>query len=538
MNLNRHAKETTSVTTRIALLAVAGFGVGLFSGCADHFEFEDASGDVKSRSTGQSYERTSETQEEGTYETSSDEEESSGSDSSVDSDEGSTEEPSGEEERAWIGVNQKLQWMKEDILSIETPAEREDIRYIDMANLSNSDISDAELETARQALSFALNSLSFGQKVVEPEPVDSAGTILRVDLDDYGWDHETWAEITELYPYAVSYDEDSLVFPRDERYAERLREETGAAIPYVQADWLISEGTQAPLYYDILELPSTVEEFEAQLGIDIDTNIDEDNVDRAGFSDSTLSEQNRVIERHELPNSRGALWVGYTFESETDERNIFANPLDFQEDGREYLFNLPNGMQAYYLSDEEGQRLDKAPQELVTDASRPDNAVQSGLSCMGCHNGDGIIPKDDEVREFADENLPAIERDEVLGVYPEASRLESLQSEDAERFEQARDAAGVDSDANVPVLRTVLRYESNMTPEDVAGVLGITTERLREELDASLGALPDEILPLRNSGGTIDRETFEGIEDEVVCAIGLGEPIDNDGQRLNCDEVL
>lgn len=537
MDLNRHTKETTSVATRIAVLAVAGIGVGLFTGCAEHFEFEDASGDVESRSTGQSYKRTSESQEEGAYET-SDEEESSESDSSVDSDEGSPEETDGgDEERAWVGVDQKLQWMKDDILSFETPAEREDIRYIDMGNLSNSDISDSELETARQALSLALNSLSFGQQVVEPEPVDSAGTVLRIDLDDYGWDHETWAEITELYPYAVSYDEDSRVFPRDERYAERLREETGASIPYVQADWLISEGTQAPLYYDILDLPSNVEEFEAQLGVDIDTNIENDNVDRAGFSDSTLSEQNRVIERHELPNSRGALWVGYTFESETDERNIFANPLDFQEDGREYLFNLPNGMQAYYLSDEEGQRLDKAPQELVTDASRPDNAVQSGLSCMGCHNGDGIIPKDDEVREYAEANLPAIERDEVLGIYPEESRLESLQTEDAERFEQARDAAGIDPDASVPVLRTVLRYESNMTPEDVAGVLGITTERLSEELEASIGSLPDEILPLRSSGGTIDRDTFEAVEDEVVCAIGLGEPIDNDGERLDCDEL-
>ena len=73
----------------------------------------------------------------------------------------------------------------------------------------------------------------------------------------------------------------------------------------------------------------------------------------------------------------------------------FDSPA-FDHDGGEVIFHLPNGLQAYLLVDAAGQRIDKAPVEIVSDPSRPDRSVLNGISCMGCHN-QGMIIKSDQV---------------------------------------------------------------------------------------------------------------------------------------------
>ena len=103
----------------------------------------------------------------------------------------------------------------------------------------------------------------------------------------------------------------------------------------------------------------------------------------AGFSDSGVSNNNRVLERH--ISRYGAYWKSYDFAGSVGKQDIFTNPLSFTHDGGEIVFNLPNGLQAYYLADAGGNRLDAAPISIVRNPAASDPTVRNGLSCIGCH---------------------------------------------------------------------------------------------------------------------------------------------------------
>lgn len=433
------------------------------------------------------------------------------------------------QKRKFKTIDKKLRQMEKDLIAIRNPADRAETRYVSLTHLYNGKMKKQKLQAIRESLFFTLNSLSKGRTIVLPDAIDADKTIYRIELDDYGWDAQTWERIISDYPYAVSYDQNSQLFPYNEGIAERLRDETETEIPYVQADWLITHVTQAPLYYDILELPARLSTLEQQLNVDISENIRNEQVERAGFNDSGVSEANRVIERHDLPGGFGAFWVSYDFANSVGQRNIFSNPLDFREDGGEFIFTLDNGLQAYYISNAAGTRLNKAPNTLVTDSDRPDNQVQAGLSCMGCHNSDGIIPKSDEIRAHARKNLSGQEKSDVLALYPPKKQFDASRKKDAQIFQQAKKSTGVKATRKKPVMSIALEHEESLTLEQVAQTLGIKVQDLNNELRNGGSDLPPEILSLRNKNSKIPRETFEGVFNQLVCALGLGDPLQAPG---------
>src|SRR5262249_36784614 len=161
----------------------------------------------------------------------------------------------------------------------------------------------------------------------------------------------------------------------------------------------------------ILGLPATERELEKILRLDTLENVRLERVARAGFNGSGVSRNNRLIERHE---SGGVVyWKSYDFAGNVRRQNLFAHPLgpsndafSFEYDGGEIIFSLPNGLQAYFLVDSKGRRLDKGPTNIVSDPKRPDRAVENGLSCMSCHSR-GIIEKSDQVRGHVVKNSDA-----------------------------------------------------------------------------------------------------------------------------------
>ena len=92
---------------------------------------------------------------------------------------------------------------------------------------------------------------------------------------------------------------------------------------------------------------------------------------RAGFSESKVSSNNRVVERH--TSSYGAYWKSYDFAGSVGKQNIFVHPISFVHDGGEVVFSLPNGLQAYYLSDSKSNRLDVAPIDIVSNPAASDS---------------------------------------------------------------------------------------------------------------------------------------------------------------------
>jgi hypothetical protein len=427
-------------------------------------------------------------------------------------------------------VDQRLEEMLDDVRSIANQSDRAKTRYIELYTLANAGYSEDQLELYRQAVSFLLNSLSRGLTVVPPRVLGEQRLLIRIDITDYGWDAETWDQIASEYPYGITYDKDSELFPYDESSAQRLREEVGDAIPYLQADWFLARCSKPPLYNRILDLPETLGELETQLDVDLADDIATERIDRAGIRRAGASDANRVLERHDLGGGRGALWMTYDFSSNLGKRNIFSNPLSFTAEGTEVIFPLPNGFFGYFIASGnplsgQAQRVDVAPSELVQDPVARDGRVTAGLSCMGCHQN-GLIPRDDDVRPDVMRN-GADNLDAVLAVYPPVEEMAQLFAEDSARYTQARAAANVRL-ADERTMHSV--HDTHLDAikfQGVAAVLGITTEDLERALDQAASTLPREIISLRTPGSTIDRDTLDDLFDEVITAIGLGEPIEN-----------
>src|SRR4029078_3404438 len=88
------------------------------------------------------------------------------------------------------------------------------------------------------------------------------------------------------------------------------------------------------------------------------------------------------------------------------------------------------------LLNADGQRVEKAPVEIVSDPQRPDRQVEAGLSCMTCH-GRGLLPKDHQISAHLEKNdttFPAAVVDAVRAQYPPARRLRNLMDHDTKRY--------------------------------------------------------------------------------------------------------
>jgi mono/diheme cytochrome c family protein len=441
----------------------------------------------------------------------------------------------------FVTVDDRLTTMLRDVRSVSNPTDRLRMRYIDLSMLSNAGYSEAQVQVYREATAFLLNSLSTGRNVIAPRAVDRDKLIYRLDLRDYGWDEDTWSQFEAEYPYAVIYDQDSRLFPFDEVSAEQLRRETGTQIPFIQADWFISHGARPPLYHDVLELPDTLQGLEQQLGIDIDRNIADEQVLRAGFKNAGPSQNNRVIERHDLGGNRGALWVSYDFQNNLATRDVFANPLDFTEDGGELIFNLDNGLQAYFVVNNLGVRLDKAPNNVVQDPLARDGAVENGLSCMNCHQEDGQLPKFDEIRDFtlrAGANAAEIEA--VIGVYATKAELQDAFDRDQNLYRTARAALGVSKVGATTMHSLDDTHLGLIDINGAAAAVGITADELERALDASAQAFPPEVITLRNPGGAVQRDGFEAVLPELIEALGLGVQlrVNASGAVVNTSNVI
>jgi len=427
---------------------------------------------------------------------------------------------------AFYDVDTRLRTVLADLRSIANPVDRERQRYIDFTALSNAGLSEEQLDIYRDAVSFLLNSLSRGRTVIAPAAVDQKKQIYRIDLRDYLWDEATWNQLEVLYPYAVIYDQDSRLYPFDEVASEQIREETNTQIPIIQADWFISHASRPPLYHTLLDLRSSLAGLEQDVGIDVQRNIETEQVLRAGFANAGPSQNNRVIERHELGGNRGAFWISYDFANNLDNSDVFANPLDFQEDGGEVIFNLENGLQAYLVVNAAGQRLDKAPNNVVQDPASRDGAVENGLSCMNCHQEDGILPKFDEIRDFQrNAGANAREIEDVLAIYVSRDELQAAFDKDQDRYRAARNALGIKHLTNTTLHTLDDMYLGVINLEGVASVMGIPSEDLRRSIDASPQSFPPQIVTLRTKGGGIQRDAFDAIVGELVTALGLGEQL-------------
>jgi WD40 repeat protein len=403
-------------------------------------------------------------------------------------------------------------------------------RYFTLAPQYNAGLVEDELQSYRVALSQLLNSLSWHPRVGILKPVDSAKTILRIDLRDYMWDANLWNRLLAEYPYGVLL---------DTAVAKACSVATLTRLPVIRADWFIATACRPPLYQDLLQLPNNANELERQLRVDVTADIQQERVARAGFNGSGVARNNRILERH--VSVHGAYWRTYDFEAVQqnltdrdlllpDRRNIFAYPLGpggtdntFQHAGGEIIFNLPNGLHAFMLVNANNIRVDKAPNNIVSDPKRPDRQVETGISCMSCHVR-GINFKDDQIRDHVAKNPKAFAKADaelIRALYPPKEKMKALMDDDAERYRKAIEKTGGRINVTNPLATLTLRYEADVDLPTVASEVGLTPAEFlarvgRTEIVArNLGAL-------RVGGGTVARQVWVQAFADIIRELRLG----------------
>jgi hypothetical protein len=387
-----------------------------------------------------------------------------------------------------------------DVKSHPAP-HRKYLRYLSLSNLYNAGDSDENLEIYRKGIRKLLNSLTWHPEIQKFSIVNNTQlTLLRFDLREMEypqgkeikkWDAALWEEIANDYPYFI---------PVRTPAATELKEISGTAHYFLRADWFAFALSRPPLYHQILGLPESIDQLEKTLGVNVVNNIEwtlspegvsSPRAIRAGTTISGVSRNHRIIERHPLLRWSGAYWLSYDFrasEAKGSSRDIRERPLGpkgknaFQHDGGEVIFNLPNGMQAYYLATSEGERLDVAPTDIVQNHLRADGKVINGVSCIACHAA-GMNPIKAEVRQYVLKTSNDREKvRQVKQLYPGQKTVDELLERDRRKFTKASADADALHPGVEPVSKLVDRFEGRVTLAIAAAELDKPIAELKQIL--------------------------------------------------------
>ena len=422
-----------------------------------------------------------------------------------------------------------------------SPFDRPFARYFTLTHLYNAGESAEALHAYQRALSKLVNSLSWGRTIKIPQSIDSEETIFYIDLRDYEWEIGTnrWTLIEAEYPYEIEFNAPTQTGLH--KKLTNLRETMDCEVPFVHVDWFLATASLPPLYHDILGLPETDRELETRLEVNVVENIRNapgKRVWRAGFNDSGVSNHNRVVERHE--SRYGAYWKSYDFAGSVGTQNIFTHPLSFTHDGGEIIFNLPNGLQAYYLADAGGRRLDEAPINIVSNPAASDPTVRNGLSCIGCHT-EGMKDFQDTVRGVIQRNPnPPFSKARALQLYTDKATMDRLVSGDTARYRRALEATGGVFGGIEPVQRFHEAFQRPLDAAHAAAAVGLETERFLQRIRQNVGLKNLGLLVLET--GTIKRDTWTNQFSAVIFALDFPAksavtPVDSQTERIPGESV-
>ena len=425
-------------------------------------------------------------------------------------------------DRQFISTGEILNTIETHLMSLPS-FDRAFARYFTMTHLYNAGESAQILQEYRNGLSKLVNSLSWGGTVSNPEPIDPQETIFYIDLRHYEWDvNNAWTQIEAIYPYHIGFEAPAQTALRTQ--LGRLQGEMKSNIPSVHVDWFVATASTPPLYHDLLSLPLTDSELETQLGIDVGRNLRDApgvRVWRAGFNNSGVSNNNRMVERHAFRD--GAYWKSYDFARSVGTQNIFTHPLDFTHDGGEVIFNLSNGLQGYYLVNASGFRLDAAPINIVSNPAASDPTVRNGISCFGCHT-EGMKTFEDQVRSVIESNAnPTYNKAQALRLYVEKSEMDALVTEDMERYRGALEATGGTVDDIEPISRFHEAFQADVDAAYAAAVVGLETEALLEDIRENAGLQNAGLLVLTSPNGSMKRDAWTDSFGDIIFALDFPE---------------
>ncbi|HBE70817.1 MAG TPA: hypothetical protein DDW52_21945 [Planctomycetaceae bacterium] len=456
--------------------------------------------------------------------------------------------PEARVEREYLGESTILKFIDDDLRKL-TREQVANTRYFSLAHLWN-DVSgsdpttEQDLRLARAGLSKLLNSLSSMPRIALPRIVDSEyETILAIDIRDYGWDSWHWNQVQAVYPYALKLNGQT---------ASRIYEQTGTPVPYVRADWFLAFASRPPLYHLLLEIPKNAKTLESNLGVDVARNFASGRLARAAFQKSGVSQQNRMVERHDAPKGGRYYWKSYDIKPGTAEEGDFSRrPLGpkfdgvlsqqavFKHDGGEIIWSLPNGLQGYMLVTGNDERINEGPPDVVFDPNSHGGSflITNGISCMGCHRQGMIAWEKDEIRSLFEPKQGQKVADKVLQLFPKNGEMQSLVKADKSFFAAALqqtispflnvgDAKNLSiTDFAEPITKSSNRYLQNVTLEKASQELGLEDPA---DLRALLKLNQFRQLGLSNwtnDDGVVSRDNWEKAYRRLARELGRGTPV-------------
>ena len=425
----------------------------------------------------------------------------------------------------FISPSEILNTIETHLMSLSS-FDRAFARYFTMTHLYNAGETAQALEAYRNGLSKLVNSLSWGLEVTNPQSINPQGTIFYIDLRHYEWDrNDGWTQIEGAYPYHIPFDAPTETALREQ--LGRLQTEMSCDVPSIHIDWFLATASLPPLYHELLSLPLTDRELETQLDVDVVRNLLNApgvRVWRAGFNNSGVSNNNRVVERH--TSRYGAYWKSYDFAGSVGTQNIFTHPLSFTHDGGEVIFNLPNGLQGYYLVDGSGLRLNEAPINIVSNPAASDPTVRNGISCLGCHT-EGMKTFEDQVRPVIESNTnPTYDKAQALRLYVEKSKMDALVSEDMNRYKDALEETGGMFGDIEPISRFHEAFQGEVDVAYAAAVVGLETEAFQEKIRENVGLQNAGLLVLDSANGSMKRDAWTSSFPDILFALDFPKLVD------------
>ena len=424
-------------------------------------------------------------------------------------------------QRPFISESQVLAAIIRDLESA-SKADRPYLRYYSMANLWNSvDVEEAELDLYRMALSKLVNHLSWEKEITRPRELGFDNTLLRIDLRNYGWTTGRWREILASYPYGLATADLS-------EKLDRVQALSSVSLPYIRLDWFIATASIPPLYHTILRLPATLQHLEELLQVNATFDVEQNLARRFGLRNSGVSRNNRAMERHSTIH--GAYWKSFDFAGNNPEQNIFRDPLDLRADGGEMIFNLPNGLQAYFIADRQGKRIDAAPVNIVRDRTNPDDpVVRNGRSCIGCHVKGMNLFRDEISPTLRTRAQALFNLDRAAALYPGQPELDRWLELDNIRFSGAIGQTGgrpPNGSGDEPINRLARKYDGTVSVSQAASDLFIQNPKELQKLIENNTQLQvqgfDQLL---GSKGGIKRDSWEQGFGLVARELGIGESL-------------
>lgn len=403
---------------------------------------------------------------------------------------------------------------------------QENSRFLTLCDQMNA---GENIEELKLGVEKSLNQLSTEVEVSPGVWIDEC--TLRFDLRDYGFDQVNFKGLTKWDLIEAA---DPLNF---ESFTDRgilIKGLTKTERPWMHAANFIETSHTGNTYYDILNIPTTLNGLLRSAGCNLQRDFDDFDEDlfMVGQRRSLIAlQKNRSILFTECRDGAFSITYDVIKEQVTSAgRNLSINPFPIeartnntlQHDANEVIGKLPNGMLFFGLFNALGDRQLFANTNLVADNIRAniDPIITNARSCPACH-AKGFIDVDDFIAGHVrgNPNFSAEEIQKASFYFGRSSGLKDAIGRANDGYQRAMDILGVNTSRPDPVNALTDKIRLEMNAKQIASLLFLEEDVFKQQLQQSPGGLLaiSQLL----DGGSINFQDFIQVAPVLVQDLNL-----------------